>query len=845
LLAAQVQVGRVDSLGWIGRYDEALALAARLEAQLLALGADRHAANVLINLGGLHFRRDRYAEALDCNLRALEIIRPLGDPVEIAEAEANCANQLTYLGRIEEAIALYERVRETFAANDLAEQAAKLEANIGYLHYVSGRYAAALAAQMRARSQLAALGKEAETAQIDSLQGDSYRALNLYPEALECYGRAIGTLERLGVDDERARCGLGFAAVLMALGRFTEAFDALERAEAIFRRQNNGLQRAHARLLRAYLLRATGETEEACAEARAAAAALIRYGLPGWAAEARFLPADVARERGSGDPRALLAVSRAAQSAGHGWLHCRAERALGLTYEARGRATEAIRHLRAGVTALEQARTLVAPEDLHVAFLRDKLAVYEDLVRLLILRRTPQDLAEALEYVERSKSRLLLERVQTALDNRMPRQEGPVREAQVRLAAIRAELTRAYYRAQPFDREEARSLSGGAISLLDLETLERSYRDALRESEMMLPGAATGLSILASVVAPTQLQAMLRPDEAIVEFYFMGETVTAFVVTSHELRVCPHLAAIAEVEYALRRLRYQLQRVAINSEYMRRHSRQMQASVEEALQRLYKLLLLPLERWLDAGKLVVIPHGALHGLPFHACHDGTRYALDRWEITYAPSAAIWYAGAERRRDGTPQNTPLTEGEALVMGIPWPGIDRVAQEVEQVARLLPQSTRYCAEEATLPAFRAHAGRCRLIHLATHALFRADNPLFSGLRFADGWLLARDLYDAALDCDLVTLSACQTGAAGVEPGDELFGLIRGFLHAGARSLNVSLWPADDGATTDLMARFYTELTCGASRASALRSAQQSLRDRYPHPYYWAAFALVGES
>jgi CHAT domain-containing protein len=844
LLAARVQVGRVDSLGWLGRYDEALEVAEHLEKQLLALGAEQDAARVISNVGGLHFRRDRYAESLDCNQRALAILRRGGDAISAVRTEANCANLLTYLGRIDEAIALSEQVRAEFAANNLAAEAAKIEGNIGYLHYVSGRYAAALGARMRARPQFAVLGQEVEAAKADADLGDTYRVLNLYPEALECYARALATLERFDVDDEHARTGLGYAAVLMALERYDEAFVALERAEAIFRRHKNGLQRAQVRLMRAYLLRSIEDTDTSCREARAAALALERHGLPGWAAEARLLLADVDREQGRGSVRALHAVARVAQRTGRGWLHCRSERLLGILYSELGQVNKAIRHLRASVAALEQARTLVAPEELHVAFLRDKLTVYEDLVRLLLTRGTRKDVAEALAYVERSKSRLLLERIQTALDNRPPRAEATLTEPQKRLAALRAELSRAYHRAQPFDQDEARSLGGPQVTAAALEALERSYRETLREVESAESEGANGLTTLAAGITPAMLQAALEPDEALIEFYVMDGAVTAFIVTPDGLETRVGIARLVEVEYALRRMRYQLQKAAVAPDYVERHAEELQTGVQDALQRLYDLLLAPIESLLSAQKLVIVPHGVLHGLPFHACYDGAAYALDRWEIIYSPSAAVWNVGVQQKRARSMDKTPVTTSAALVMGVPWPGIERVAEEIDQIAALLQHLRRFCGEEATLDAFRAHAGKCRLIHLATHALFRADNPLFSGLRFADGWLLARDLYDMSLESELVTLSACQTGAASVEAGDELFGLLRGFLNAGARSLAVSLWPADDRATAELMSLFYTELAYGATKAGALRIAQQVLRQNYPHPYHWAAFVVVGE-
>jgi CHAT domain-containing protein len=97
---------------------------------------------------------------------------------------------------------------------------------------------------------------------------------------------------------------------------------------------------------------------------------------------------------------------------------------------------------------------------------------------------------------------------------------------------------------------------------------------------------------------------------------------------------------------------------------------------------------------------------------------------------------------------------------------------------------------------------------------------------------------------LNCDLATLSACQTGVTFVEAGDELFGLQRGFLAAGARSVAASLWLADDVATAAMMEQFYSRYAQGMSKAAALRGAQRHTLRSYPHPYHWAAFVLIGE-
>jgi CHAT domain-containing protein len=117
---------------------------------------------------------------------------------------------------------------------------------------------------------------------------------------------------------------------------------------------------------------------------------------------------------------------------------------------------------------------------------------------------------------------------------------------------------------------------------------------------------------------------------------------------------------------------------------------------------------------------------------------------------------------------------------------------------------------------------------------------------GLALADGWLTTLDIFNWRLQASLVTLSACQTGRSVVAGGDELLGLMRAFLAAGAASLVASLWAVEDRSTALLMENFYRQLAAGAGKGAALRAAQLSLLDgAYVHPYYWAPFFLVGDA
>jgi CHAT domain-containing protein len=129
------------------------------------------------------------------------------------------------------------------------------------------------------------------------------------------------------------------------------------------------------------------------------------------------------------------------------------------------------------------------------------------------------------------------------------------------------------------------------------------------------------------------------------------------------------------------------------------------------------------------------------------------------------------------------------------------------------------------------------------LACHAQFRPDNPLFSSLQRADGWLTVRDTYSLNLNCGLVTLSACDTGVNALAPGDELIGLTRGFLSAGSPSVLLSLWTVDDEATAQLMMRFYEDLRTTQSPSRSMRTAQIGMLKERPHPFFWSPFVLVG--
>jgi CHAT domain-containing protein len=225
----------------------------------------------------------------------------------------------------------------------------------------------------------------------------------------------------------------------------------------------------------------------------------------------------------------------------------------------------------------------------------------------------------------------------------------------------------------------------------------------------------------------------------------------------------------------------------------------------------------------------------LHYVPFQALYDGESYVIERREVCYTPSAAVMGRVLSRPRRRL--------SRALLAGVTDEHASHVRDEIAALSRLFPQAVTLTGQLATLKAVREEAPGADLVHFACHGQFRADNPLFSSLRLADGWLTVRDCCRLNLNCEVVVLSACETGASHIAPGDEIIGLARGFFAAGAPSLLVSLWPVADEETCRLMVDFYSRLLSGEGPAAALRYAQRRMMERQPHPFFWSPFILLG--
>jgi CHAT domain-containing protein len=268
---------------------------------------------------------------------------------------------------------------------------------------------------------------------------------------------------------------------------------------------------------------------------------------------------------------------------------------------------------------------------------------------------------------------------------------------------------------------------------------------------------------------------------------------------------------------------------------------------------LYDWLIRPAQKYLgaDTKNLVFVMDGMLQNMPVAALYDRQRqeYAIDQYPLAVTPGLKILGAkrsGSERSNiligGLTTKSIPVIGGKRLVG---YEALQYAATEVQGVKKLFPRSTELVGPNFTVANIRRSLSErvYGIIHLATHGTFSSD-PHQTFIVTDGGEAIDLDSLQEMLrqsgGIELIVLSACETAA-----GDRraTLGLAGVALKSGAASTLASLWSVDDGATAELMQGFYQSWNGGRSKAAALQAAQQGVRHDHPHPYYWAAFMLVG--
>jgi hypothetical protein len=488
----------------------------------------------------------------------------------------------------------------------------------------------------------------------------------------------------------------------------------------------------------------------------------------------------------------------------------------------------------------------VSADEFKTSFLYDKIHVYEDAIACCLDAGSDASLDEAFSLVESSKSRALADMLAHFL--RTPRDrvsQGQGAKHRERLTRLIEDLN--WYSSQAGlaeDKGDQRSAEAANQYRHEVARCERQIARLFRRLESESPAVAEMQRMKGASLA--DLRATLAPGETAIEYFSTGDYFSAFVASRDRVHVSRCIATKSEIEPLVATLQFQIEKFNYGPEYVDAYFGHLRRAANNVLGQLYKLIFAPLEPFIETDRLVLIPHDALHYVPFHALYNGEQYLIDRFDVSYAPSSAVLKLCRDKRessRAGQDRRGALNADLLLALGVKEAGTPNIEQEIESLAALYPNSLKLTGGQATLENLLEHAPRARYLHLASHGYFRRDNPMFSFLKLAGAKLHFYSLLDLRLKAEMVTLSACHTGVNKVFPGDELHGLVRGFLYAGTPSVVASLWAVSDLSTAELMREMYSQLRAGATKRAALRQAQLVIKEAYGHPYYWAPFVLMG--
>jgi CHAT domain-containing protein len=821
----------------LGSYDLAFDAAERAQKIFLEIGDDRRRSRLENNIGNIYHRQDRFEEAIAHYERAYQELLPYGDSEELIISLNNMSMCLISMNNFGQALSTYSHAKELLKEKDLPLIHLIVDYNIAYLYYLRGDYRRAI--EMLKSARIA--GEKIDYTYLIALcfldLSDIYVELNLSAEAQEVAEEGYLLFQKLQIGYEAAKTLANRAIAFGQDGKIRRAMELFAEAKPLFVKENNEVWPWMIDLYQAVMLFHEGRHYEARRLALGASNFFDSSFLKSKAALCHFLLAQVAirtndlKEAHNECTRALEVLKTIDAPI----LRYQGHFLLGQIEHSRKDFRAAYDEYQKARAELESLRTNLGRDELKISFMKNKTELYERLVELCLDEQfSDASREEAFGYIELAKSRSLTELIfqkPHALPEAKPGQSDLVH----RIRDLREELNWYQHRIE-LEQMRPEKNSAERIERLNIEAQKRE-KDLLKVlGEISEADAASANFSMQPGIPLGKIQSLLHDHTSLLEYFFVGDRIFAAVATKDALEIVP-VSTVSTITQSLRLLRFQLGKFQAASSPSGASAQTAYNATVAHLGGLYNELVAPLRAQLNTRHIVVVPHGLLHYLPFHALHDGQQFLLDSYTVSYAPSASV-FALCHSQKGDSGKNT-------LILGVPDERAPLIKDEVESVHKILPQSELFLGEAANHDLLLKKSGSSRFIHIATHGSFRPDNPMFSGIRLSDSYLHLYELYQMQLSAELLTLSGCATGLNVIAAGDELLGLIRGLLYAGARSLLLTLWDVNDHSTSQFMSAFYTRFRQSGDMPQSLAEAAKEIRQEHPHPYFWAPFVLVGKA
>jgi CHAT domain-containing protein len=793
--AARVRLPFIMALSTTGQNREALSVAAEAQEIFRAKGDNASLAKVATNLGAVYQRLDDHERGAQCHFEAAELFKKAGDERALAQSYLNLGNALTFLDRFAESEKMYERcdaIATKLGLNDLRAHAIY---NKAYLYFFSGRLSQALTVYRDARQMFSNDGSHLHAALCDLDEAEIYVQLRLPHDALILAQSAARSFADLDMPYEQGKA-IAFGAVALTQKRqFGDALASFKEAQAVLRsHDNNMFWMAQLDLYRAEVLFSIGRLWEAHSLASAADGRFAELGYPTKRLITLVLLGRVSMALGrldEADLHARIVQEIAEQTKISVFLFaCYALSAeVAEQYQQLDRACALYER---AAREIELRHTHVHHDELGITFYKDKAEVFESLAYLTLASNDgPEATAAAYTWCEKAKSQVFID----ALAPHLPSVRSKADEALIaRVDRLRAELNGSYLRFRP--------------EFLATPGLPKDEQVELREDELvrtlneLSKSDSEYVSLqVASSVGLGELQHLLPADTTVLEYFFARDEVIVFVLSVSKCHVVRHVTPTKRAQFFAGRLQYQMERYAAVVRNKKSDAAIQRTATDELMHHFYRELILPVMPFIDTSGLIIVPHGVLHRVPFHAFFDGRRYLSELFDISYAPSGSVLKYCLEREE---------IAGEAPVHAVAKPGTSLVAN---------------------------------FVHTEARVALRQDNPVLSRLEFSDGAFCIPDIYAAHWQTNLLSICSGETSMNVGGDVDGMLGLVRSCLYAGCRSVLMELWKIRPEPSVRFFELFYSEWQSGKSKQRALSAAQHQLRQDFPHPLDWAPFILAG--
>ncbi|MGE5341683.1 MAG: CHAT domain-containing protein [Candidatus Omnitrophota bacterium] len=789
-------------------------------------------ANALQSLGNVHVSISEYEKARERYEQGLAIYREIRVKFGEAVTLLGLGDVHRLLNEYEDARANYEqglvifreikaRLCEANALQSLGDVHMQLSEN----EKARERYEQGLLIYREIKHRLG------EANALQSL-GDVHMRISENEKAREFYEQCLTIQreikDRLGEVNTIIRIG----AVYQMLSENEKARESFEQGLAIYREINHRLGEAEIllKLGNAHLILSENEKGRECFDQGLAIYREIKSRL----GEAEAL-------QGLGDVKfqlsefenarrfyeeALSLQQEIGEKYGIGWSYCR----LGQIFEAMKNFLSAEKALTKSIEIYEEIWREMKREEFKSPYFTSTIFLYENLIDLLFKEGKS---TLAFSYAERSKARSFL----YLLGNKhIDVKKGVPLNLVQQEEKLRQKIANQTQKIMENEEQEPARRSSSAQLNHELLQLKQSHTDLLGKIKFLCPEYANMISV--DPLSLNDIQTLIRKagNTVFLEYYTAPNATYLWLLDGKKI------------------LSY---KININSQTLQNKIKEYHSMIAnpetfsvETLgvkaQELYNLLLKPAQsHWKGIKRIGIIPHGALHYLPFEALMNNGKF-LEEQDISfyYLPSASVYKYCREKN--------PLKKEQLIALGNPDGSLPFSESEVNELKSIFKEGAKtFTGKEATKSRVKSEGPSADILHFSCHGILDSVHPLYSALKLAAddkeaGNLEVQDIFQLEFKpAYLVTLSACETNLGSINAGDEIVVMSRAFIYAGTPSVVASMWSVDDRYTEKFMVNFYRELKT-KDKIDALHSARKEMiqKEGKRHPYYWAPFVLIGD-